>query len=107
MLEGRNVQVVVEGHTLLESVSIQVRPGQVLAVLGPNGAGKSTLLKVLCGDLSPTRGTVSMGGRPAGILGQKGQRPGPRRPAAAVQPEFSLPGAGGGPHGPQPASARP
>ena len=63
MLEGLNVHVVVDRNTLLEDVSIQVRPGEVVAVLGPNGAGKSTLLKVLCGDLSPTRGTVSMEGR--------------------------------------------
>ncbi len=64
MLAGSNLQVVVEGNTLLAEMSVQVRPNEVLAVLGPNGAGKSTLLKVLCGDLSPTRGTVSMGGRP-------------------------------------------
>ena len=64
MLAGRNIHVVLEGNTLLEDVSIEVRPGEVVAVLGPNGAGKSTLLKVLCGDLSPTRGTVSMEGRP-------------------------------------------
>ena len=64
MLEARNLQVIVEGNILLDDVSIQVEPNEVLAVLGPNGAGKSTLLKVLCGDLSPTRGTVSMGGRP-------------------------------------------
>ena len=63
MLEGRNIHVVVDGSDLLEDVSIHVRPGEVVAVLGPNGAGKSTLLKVLCGDLSPTKGTVSMEGR--------------------------------------------
>ena len=63
MLEGRNIHVVLDGNTLLEDVSIHVRPGQVVAVLGPNGAGKSTLLKVLCGDWSPTKGTVSMEGR--------------------------------------------
>ena len=71
MLEGHNVHVMVDSNTLLEEVSIQVRPGEVLAVLGPNGAGKSTLLKVLCGDLSPTRGTVSMGGRPLATWDRK------------------------------------
>ena len=62
MLAGRDIRVVLEGSTLLEDVSIEVRPGEVVAVLGPNGAGKSTLLKVLCGDLPPTSGTVSMEG---------------------------------------------
>jgi len=30
-----------------------------IALVGPNGAGKSTLLKLMCGDLQPTKGTVS------------------------------------------------
>ena len=101
MLEGRNIHVVLDGSVLLEDVSIYVRPGEVVAVLGPNGAGKSTLLKVLCGDLSPTKGTVSMGGRVAGVLGQKGQRPNPCRLAATIQPEFSLPRTRSGAHGPE------
>lgn len=63
MLEGQNIHVVLDESVLLEDVSIHVRPGEVVAVLGPNGAGKSTLLKVLCGDLSPSKGTVSMGGQ--------------------------------------------
>lgn len=66
MLEGLDIHVLVEGSRLLEGVSVQVRPGEVVAVLGPNGAGKSTLLKVLSGDLSPTRGAVRMGGRSLG-----------------------------------------
>jgi molybdate transport system ATP-binding protein len=43
--------------------SIQVRPGEVVAVLGPNGAGKSTLLGVLAGLIVPERGSVRLGGR--------------------------------------------
>ena len=66
MLAGLHIHVLVEGSRLLEGVSIQVPPGEVVAVLGPNGAGKSTLLKVLSGDMSPTRGSVRMGGRPLG-----------------------------------------
>ena len=64
MLEGLNITVTIDGNTLLSDVSVQVRPGEVMAVLGPNGAGKSTLLKVLSGDLSPDAGTVVMGGQP-------------------------------------------
>ena len=63
MLEGSNITVIIEGNTLLSDVSVQVHPGEVMAVLGPNGAGKSTLLRVLSGDLSPESGTVAMGGR--------------------------------------------
>ena len=107
MLEGRNIHVVLDGSVLLEDVSIHVRPGEVVAVLGPNGAGKSTLLKVLCGDLSPYQGNGVDGRTNAGILGQKSQRPNPRRLAATIQPEFSLPRARSSAHGPKPPSARP
>ena len=35
-------------RTAVESVSFQVRPGQVLGLLGPNGAGKSTTVGMIC-----------------------------------------------------------
>lgn len=47
---------------LLDNVSITVDAGELVGVIGPNGAGKSTLLHVLGGDLSPTAGTVEIGG---------------------------------------------
>lgn len=52
------------GAALLEDASVEVRPGELLAVVGPNGAGKSTLLRVLAGDLAPDRGGVALNGEP-------------------------------------------
>ena len=52
------------GRALLRDVSVNVNPGEVLAVVGPNGAGKSTLLQLLCGDLRPDEGIVTVEGRP-------------------------------------------
>ena len=49
---------------ILENVSLEAASGELLAVIGPNGASKSTLLKLLTGDMTPSRGLVTMGGRP-------------------------------------------
>ena len=49
--------------TLLDEVSVEVRPGEVVAVAGPNGAGKSTLVGVLAGDRAPTDGSATLDGR--------------------------------------------
>ncbi|MEE8079234.1 MAG: ATP-binding cassette domain-containing protein [Pseudomonadales bacterium] len=47
--------------TALAAVSFTVERGMV-GILGPNGAGKTTLLRQLAGVLSPTRGTIYLGG---------------------------------------------
>ena len=49
--------------TLLDRVSLTVRPGALTAVIGPSGSGKSTLLKVVVGVWRPTSGAVKFDGR--------------------------------------------
>lgn len=50
------------GFTALNSVSLDIEQGEILALLGPNGAGKTTLISTICGITQPTGGTVTVGG---------------------------------------------
>lgn len=50
------------GHRALNNVSLDIRQGEILALLGPNGAGKTTLISIICGLVSPTEGSVTVGG---------------------------------------------
>jgi ABC-2 type transport system ATP-binding protein len=49
----------------LNSLSLDVRRGEVFGLLGPNGSGKTTTLKLLLGLLFPTEGEVTILGKPA------------------------------------------
>ncbi|WP_017177491.1 ABC transporter ATP-binding protein [Actinomyces timonensis] len=51
-----------EGIEVLHGVSLELVPGERLAVVGPSGSGKSTLGRMLAGINPPTSGTVTVGG---------------------------------------------
>jgi ABC-2 type transport system ATP-binding protein len=53
------------GRTLaVDGLTFTVEPGRVTGFLGPNGAGKSTTMRLILGLDAPTRGTVTVNGRP-------------------------------------------
>lgn len=64
MLRAIDVGLTQNGRRRLAGLSLELHPGEVHAVLGANGAGKSTLLQLLCGDLQPSTGSVSLDDRP-------------------------------------------
>jgi iron complex transport system ATP-binding protein len=53
---------------VLERVSLEVGPKEMVAVLGPNGAGKSTLLKCIDRILTPRHGTILLDGEDVAAL---------------------------------------
>lgn len=53
-----DVSVSLGGKRILEHVSLDVQPGELVTLLGPSGSGKTTSLNVLAGFLTPERGHV-------------------------------------------------
>lgn len=61
MINLTNVTVQYNGNTVLDDVSLQVKPGDFVFLVGQTGCGKSTLLKLMYMDILPTRGLVTVG----------------------------------------------
>jgi ABC-2 type transport system ATP-binding protein len=49
-------------HCAVNNVSFTLEKGEILGFLGPNGAGKSTTMQMICGNLAPTSGQVTING---------------------------------------------
>jgi zinc transport system ATP-binding protein len=61
------------GVRVLEEISLEVAPGEFVAIAGPNGGGKTTLLRLILGLERPATGTIRVFGEPTGTA-----RPGRR-----------------------------
>ena len=60
MITVNNVAFQFGGQLLFKDVDLKFTPGNCYGIIGANGAGKSTFLRILCGELEPTRGEVSI-----------------------------------------------
>ena len=57
-----------EGRTVLDDVSLTVKPGEHIAIVGYNGAGKTTLIKLLMRLYDPTSGNITYHGKNVSTL---------------------------------------
>ena len=62
MLAVREIDAAYGKVRILNGVSLEVEPGEIVSIIGPNGAGKSTVFKAVMGILNPTRGEVVFDG---------------------------------------------
>ncbi|MBQ4511179.1 MAG: ATP-binding cassette domain-containing protein [Clostridia bacterium] len=60
MITVNNLSFNFGGQTLFKDVNLKFTPGNCYGVIGANGAGKSTFLRILCKELEPTKGDVSI-----------------------------------------------
>lgn len=63
-----------DGAAALDGVSLDVQPGEIIALVGPSGAGKSTLFNLIPRFYDATSGSVSIDGRDVRSLAQSGLR---------------------------------
>src|SRR5260370_4150574 len=59
-----NVTLDLGGKTILEDISLDVKPGEFLCIVGASGCGKTTALRLAAGLYQPTGGTVTFDDKP-------------------------------------------
>jgi D-xylose transport system ATP-binding protein len=67
MLSAKNVSKRYGAVQALDGVSLDLRPGEVVALVGDNGAGKSTLVKVISGVVAADQGAIEQDGHPVRV----------------------------------------
>ena len=72
VLVGRDLSREYGDFLALDSLQVDLLPGQLVALVGPNGAGKTTFLTIAAGLLEPTAGTLEVEGAAAGSIGARG-----------------------------------
>jgi iron complex transport system ATP-binding protein len=70
-LSCHQLSVTVPGRTLISDLTVEIRPGEFLAVLGPNGVGKSLTLHTLAGIRPTQAGTVKLDGQAIGDVDRR------------------------------------
>lgn len=59
---------------VIRGTSIEINPGESVAIVGPSGCGKTTLMKIAMGLLEPSRGSIKVDGHDINQIGKKNYR---------------------------------
>jgi len=62
VLRGEGLRKVYRGRAVVDGVTVEISPAEIVGLLGPNGAGKTTTFYMLVGLVPPDGGTVLLGG---------------------------------------------
>ncbi|MFC4995005.1 ABC transporter ATP-binding protein [Rubritalea tangerina] len=74
-LKLQSVSVTIGNSRILSQISLDLDPGQLVALIGPSGAGKSTLMRCILGLKSPSRGSITFNAKPPSQAGPLGYVP--------------------------------
>ncbi len=83
-LQISGLSKVLGGRTIIDSLDLSVKEGELVSLLGPSGCGKTTTLRMIGGFLAPDSGSVVVAGRDVTALGAE------RRPSAMVFQNYAL-----------------
>lgn len=70
-LTVQGLDVAIDGHRILEGVSLRAGAGRLVGIIGPNGSGKSTLIRCMSRALPSQAGTIRLEGREIAHYGRK------------------------------------
>lgn len=65
IIEIKNLSFSFHDELILDDITLSIPYHTLIGIIGPNGAGKTTLAKIILGLLKPSKGTISILGRPA------------------------------------------
>jgi len=71
LLTVRNLSYSYHGFKALESISFDIKEGELVGLIGPNGSGKTTLIRCLCGILKTPPGSVELGGEDIDLMNRR------------------------------------
>ncbi len=63
ILRAENISITFGGLKALDRVSLEINPGEIMAIIGPNGAGKTTMLNIINGFYKPDEGRIIFEGK--------------------------------------------